>query len=191
MALSEEGRAQIVETVEVEAPAAAAGQDAVNRSEGEKLLSQAEAPAPLPTMTAGPAGTGGGQAVASPVRSVGDKTFLLHDGVWTDTTFDADRMETVPVGFGSDDYFALLAARPTWGPYLALGEHVIVVLEGTAYEVREGEAPPLVLPAGAGEPEADEPAPPPAQEDEPDNLFDVIVQAIVDLFEAIVDAFRK
>ncbi|MFN2226632.1 MAG: vWA domain-containing protein, partial [Anaerolineae bacterium] len=191
MALSEEGRAQIVETVEVEAPAAAAGQDAVNRSEGEKLLSQAEAPAPLPTMTAGPAGTGGGQAVASPVRYVGDKTFLLHDGVWTDTTFDADRMETVPVGFGSDDYFALLAARPTWGPYLALGEHVIVVLEGTAYEVREGEAPPLVLPAGAGEPEADEPAPPPAQEDEPDNLFDVIVQAIVDLFEAIVDAFRK
>jgi Ca-activated chloride channel family protein len=193
MALSEEGRAQIVETVEVEAPAAAAGQDAVNRSEGEKLLSQAEAPAPLPTMTAGPGVAGGSEPLASPVRYVGDKTFLLHDGVWTDTTYDAGRTETVAVEFGSDDYFALLAARPAWGQYLALGEHVIVVLEGTAYEVREGEAPPLDLPAGPDQPAAatDQPAVPTVEEAEPDNLFEVIVQAIVDLFESIVDAFRK
>jgi len=111
--------------------------------------------------------------------------------VWTDTTFDPDRMETVPVGLYSDDYFALLAARPEWGQYLALGDQVIVVLEGTAYEVREGEAPPLELPEGqpaaAVEPAAtDEPAP-----DEPDNLFEIVIQAMVDLFEAIVDAFRK
>ncbi|MEJ2210096.1 MAG: VIT domain-containing protein [Anaerolineae bacterium] len=197
MALSEEGRAQIVETVQVEAPAAAAGQDAVNRSEGEKMLSQAEAPLAAPTMTAAPtmaagsgSGPGAGQAVASPVRYVGDKTFLLHDGVWTDTTFDADRMATVPVGFGSDDYFALLAARPEWGQYLALGEHVIVVLEGTAYEVREGEAPPLDVPAGPASP-TDGPAAPVVEEDGPDNVLEVVVQALVDLFEAIVDAFRK
>ena len=192
LALREEGRAQIVETVQVEVPVAeAAGEDAVNRSEGEKLLSGAQAPMPLPTMTVQPGVAGSGQAVASPVRYVGDKTFLLHDGVWTDTTFDPDRMEAVPVGFGSDDYFALVAARPEWGPYLALGDHVIVVLDGTAYEVREGEAPSLDLPAV--EPTAAE-EPPPAEEAEaesPDNFFEALIQALVDLVEAIVDAFRK
>ncbi|MGC9334356.1 MAG: hypothetical protein ACP5JJ_09430, partial [Anaerolineae bacterium] len=70
---------------------------------------------------------------------VGDKTFVLNAGVWTDTTFDPDRLEAVAVSFGSDDYFALIAARPEWGRYFALGDHVIVVLDGTAYEVREGE----------------------------------------------------
>ena len=82
----------------------------------------------------------------SPVRYVGDKTFVLNDGVWTDTTFDPDKMTPIEVSFGSDDYFDLIAARPEWGRYFALGEHIIVVLEGTAYEVREGEAPPVDVP---------------------------------------------
>ncbi len=186
LALREEGRAQIVETVQVEATEApaAAGEAAVDRSEGEKVLSQALAPAAAPTMTAGPAGTSGGP-VTSPVRYAGEKTFVLHEGVWIDTTFDPDRMETVPVSFGSDDYFALVAARPEWGQYLALGEHVIVVLEGAAYEVREGEAPPLDLPAVQPTP-AEGPV-----DDEPDNLFEAVIQALVDLFNAIVDAFRR
>ena len=96
-----------------------------------------------------PSGLGGGETdeygyEISPVKYVGDKTFVLHEGVWTDTTFDPDKMEPVPVSFGSDDYFALVAARPEWGRYFALGDHVIVVLDGTAYEVREGDAPPPV-----------------------------------------------
>jgi Ca-activated chloride channel family protein len=192
LALREEGRAQIVETVQVEAPAAAepAGAAAVDRSEGEKVLSQAEAPMALPTMTAAP-GVAGGEALASPVRYAGAKTFVLHEGVWVDTTFDPDRMETVPVSFGSDDYFALVAARPEWGPYLALGDHVIVVLDGTAYEIREGEAPAVELP----ETEASATAVPQAGEesatDGPRSVFDVVLQALVDLSEAIVDAFRR
>ena len=100
----------------------------------------AVAPAVAPTMAPGvarvPTDEYGNEI--NPVRYVGDKTFVLHGGVWTDTTFDPDKMEAVAVGFGSDDYFALLANRPDWGRYLALGDHVIVVLDGTAYEVRTG-----------------------------------------------------
>jgi Ca-activated chloride channel family protein len=96
---------------------------------------------------------------AQVVRLVGSKTFILQDGVWTDTTFDPSRMSTTQVGFSSDGYFDLLSARPEWGDYLALGEHVIFVAEGTAYEVVEGEAGPVQVPPTH--------TPEPAQPDQP------------------------
>ena len=74
------------------------------------------------------------------MRTIDDKTFLLRDGVWTDTQYRED-MKTVDVGFGSADYFALLAARPEWGKYFAVGEKVIVLLDGVAYRVAEGTFP--------------------------------------------------
>jgi Ca-activated chloride channel family protein len=188
LALREEGRAQIVETVVVEAPAEAevVGEAAVDRSEGERALSQAAAPALAPTMVAAPSGAGE-PVLASPVRYAGTKTFVLHQGAWVDTTFDPDRMETVPVGFGSDDYFALVTARPEWGSYLALGDHVIVVLDGTAYEIREGDAPALELPSvEVTQPEAQTEA-----EDTPGNWFEQVIQALVDWVEAIIAAFRR
>jgi hypothetical protein len=85
------------------------------------------------------------------VKYVADKTFVFQDDVWIDTAYDVDKMTTTKISFGSDNYFELLAARPEWGKYLALGTHVIVVLEGTAYEVVEGEAlevevPPTIEP---------------------------------------------
>ena len=140
---------------------------------------------------------------------MGAKTFVLHEGVWTDTTFDEDKMEPVPVSFGSDDYFALVAARPEWGKYFALGDHVIVVLEGKAYEVREGKAPPLEVPdskdrpAGTDAPvnseptlsEAGSPASTgtPANEAESegrDSLLEAVAEAIAKLVEAIGDALN-
>jgi len=72
---------------------------------------------------------------ANPVQTVAGKTFLWQDGVWTDTTFNPDSMETVDVTFLSDAYFDLLAQFPDAGQYLALGEQVIVVLDGTAYQI--------------------------------------------------------
>jgi hypothetical protein len=66
---------------------------------------------------------------------VNDKTFLLQDDVWVDTTFQSDTMTTTPVVFLSDAYFALLDQSPLLGDYLALGERVIVVWEGVAYEI--------------------------------------------------------
>lgn len=68
------------------------------------------------------------------VRVVRDKVFVLRDGVWVDTAFDARTMRPERVVFGSDAYFKLLARRPALAPYFALGPRVIVVLDGRAYE---------------------------------------------------------
>ncbi len=89
------------------------------------------------------------------MRYVGTKTFVLQDGVWIDTTFDSERMATVPVTFGSEGYFDLLTARPEWGEYMALGTRVIFVAEGVAYEVVEEEAPPPPTPRPLGTPVRD------------------------------------
>ncbi len=183
-ALREEGRQDIAQEVQATAaPAPASGQDAVERSAGEKTLSEAEAPV-------APSGLGGGETdewgnEISPVRYVGDKTFVLNGGIWTDTTFDPDKMTPIAVSFGSDDYFALIAARPEWGRYFALGDHIIVVLDGTAYEVREGDAPPLDVPPAEQTPTAE-----PTSE-APDNPFEAILQAIADLIEAVVNHFSQ
>ena len=91
-------------------------------------------------------------ATGEVVKVVGDKVFLLREGVWTDTAFDIERMQVVRVGFMSEDYFQLAAARPEWGAYLAVGERVLVVLPGEegpiAYQVVEqGDGEPIQLPA--------------------------------------------
>jgi len=79
------------------------------------------------------------------IKYARDKVFVLRDGIWTDTTYDGS-METVNVGFGSDDYFALIAAHPEWGHYFSVGQEVIVVLDGVAYQVAEGEFAPIEIP---------------------------------------------
>jgi Ca-activated chloride channel family protein len=73
--------------------------------------------------------------VTQALQQVGDRTFLLSKGVWVDTTFDATKMTAAPVKFGSERYFALLAAHPELGRYLALGDRVIVIADGKAYAV--------------------------------------------------------
>ena len=116
---------------------------------------------------------------------MGDKTFVLHEGVWTDTTYDPDKMEPVPVSFGSDDYFALVAAQPAWGRYFALGDHVIVVLEGTAYEVRAGDALPVEKPAG-------EPAPVPGtSENDSQDQGGTALEIVLALVEEIASFFEE
>jgi Ca-activated chloride channel family protein len=76
------------------------------------------------------------------VRHMGDKTFVLRDGRWIDTVFNPDEVTTSRLAFGSQDYFDLLLEHPEWGAYLSLGEQLIVVLDGTAYEVlSSGEIP--------------------------------------------------
>jgi Ca-activated chloride channel family protein len=109
---------------------------------------------------------GGGmmpEEAAQVVRLVGSKTFVLQDGVWIDTAFDPSQMTTTPVGFGGDGYFDLLATRPEWGAYFALGERVIFVAEGVAYEVVEGEGGPVVVPPAR----TAEPSPPTTQPPQP------------------------
>lgn len=86
--------------------------------------------------------------IADRVRIVGARTFVLSNGAWVDTAFDPDSMTAQLVPFLSDAYFKFSQSRPDLGAALALGERVIVVVDGTAYEVVSAEqsAEPLNLP---------------------------------------------
>lgn len=114
----------------------------------------AEAEAPVALATAPAAATTGESvalepdAVAQTVQLVGSKTFVLRDGVWIDTAYDADVHTPQQVGFASEAYFDLLSAAPEIGQYLALGQHVLVVYDDLAYEIVEGTGETAVtLPA--------------------------------------------
>jgi Ca-activated chloride channel homolog len=133
--LSPTARAEVANqayAAEKAAPAPMAGAAAVARSMDEAGLRKAQ------TVSG---------AEHQDLRSVGDRTFVLRQGTWTDTTFDASKMTPQKIGFGSDTYFQFLSARPEWGVYFSLGQHVIVVLDGQAYEITEGDFPPLAPPA--------------------------------------------
>jgi Ca-activated chloride channel homolog len=73
--------------------------------------------------------------VANALKLVGDRTFVDQNGVWTETTFDPSVMTTIQVVFLSDEYFALLAEHPDLAEAFALGDRVIAISGGQAYEV--------------------------------------------------------
>lgn len=100
------------------------GQAAVEKAQGQGALSQAEA-APEVLFAAG----------QNQVRTVGSRSFVLQQGKWVDTRFDADKIKPLRVAFLSKEYFALAAARPDVAAALAIGERVIVVVDGQAYQV--------------------------------------------------------
>jgi len=113
------------------------GQQAVQDAAVQSALEGAAAPSDLD------------HEVSGTVRLLGSRTFV-HDGeVWTDTGYDPDRMDTIKVAFLSDDYFALAASRPELAAALSLGERVIFLWEGQAYEVVENgsQVSPIDLPA--------------------------------------------
>ncbi|NLS79704.1 MAG: VWA domain-containing protein [Chloroflexi bacterium] len=72
---------------------------------------------------------------AAEIKVVGDLAFLLRNGAWVDTRYDPSRQETQKVPFGSDAYFRLLSEHAEAGRYLSLGQQVIVILDGQAYEI--------------------------------------------------------
>jgi Ca-activated chloride channel family protein len=150
---SEEGRRETAkrEYVEMEEapPAAPSGRMAVDQAQDQLALEDSERATGVT-----------GQAV----KVIGSKTFLLREGTWIDTTFDPDRMTPLEVGFLSDDYFALVGARPAWAEYLSVGERVLVVLDGQAYRVvAEGKGErievPTPLPTPTGQVARATPAP--------------------------------
>jgi MYXO-CTERM domain-containing protein len=102
------------------APEARSGAQAVERAQAEKALAASD-------QSAAPAN--------EQVKQVGDKAFVLHDGTWLDTSFDANTMQAEPVSFGSDRYFQLIAENPELGRYLALGDRVTVLLAGSAFAI--------------------------------------------------------
>jgi Ca-activated chloride channel family protein len=112
------------------------GQEAVQKAADQGSLAGAEAPAAPP------------QEESSRVRVVGARTYVFQGGQWIDTAFDPERMETVKVSFLSDDFFALAASRHELASAFALGEAVIALAGGVAYEVvpPSADLPPVDLP---------------------------------------------
>ena len=72
----------------------------------------------------------GEKDAAAHVRAVGSKTFLLQNGLWTDSAYDPKKADKVIVLQSySDAQFALLKALPALTDYAALGDSVLVVLD--------------------------------------------------------------
>jgi Ca-activated chloride channel family protein len=115
--------------------AAPSGQIAVEKADAVGEYSQADAAITLSEET------------WQKVRIVGSRTFLLSNGIWMDTTFDPDTMVTQKIAFLSLDYFSLSNSRPEIAAAIALGERVIVVVDGNAYEVVGGDqiVPTLIV----------------------------------------------
>jgi Ca-activated chloride channel family protein len=143
---SESGREAISRDFQAEmaaeADAPSYGSSAVQKAAFQGEMAAAEAPLSGPVMLL-PTTTGadGGVSEQKPVKvgevlkQIGSKTFVFRNETWTDTAFDGSKMETEKVEFLSDEYFDLILENPVLGDYFALGERVIVVYNGTAYEV--------------------------------------------------------
>jgi len=140
MAFSEEAREGIVDQALDELlamPNIVSGEKAVGQAAAEAEFRAADVPAAIEDRAQGI------------VRIAGTHTFRLVDGVWIDTLYDLNGAPGTRVPFLSEAYFELAAATPEIGAALALGERVIVVSRGQAYEiVAEGESgDPFELPA--------------------------------------------
>ncbi|MEK7276605.1 MAG: hypothetical protein AAB427_04590, partial [Chloroflexota bacterium] len=132
------------------APAPASGAGAVQTSQDQAALQSADsAAAPSEEYT-------------DAVKILGVRAFVNVNGIWTDTQFDPSTMTTTAVQFAGDDYFDLLAARPELGAAFALGERVIVVSDGVAYEVISESAPPIEIPPSVTPEPSTSNNPPPA-----------------------------
>jgi Ca-activated chloride channel family protein len=143
---SDEGRQKAASDLAGEMPgifAPATGASAVEGAETIEEYRQAQ----------GLVDSGSGSA-----KVVGDKTFIQRDGVWIDSRYQ-EGMDAARIGFGSDNYYQLLGQRSDWGPYFALGEHVIFVVDGQAYEVTEGDYPPVEVSSASDVPDLPGPNP--------------------------------
>jgi hypothetical protein len=78
------------------------------------------------------------RAVSSVVRNVAGKTFYLIENIWTDGEFRPEsQLPQTTVKFASEDYFALIKAKPGLAEFFALGEQVVVVFEGRVFRVTQ------------------------------------------------------
>ena len=78
--------------------------------------------------------------VVQPMQYFAGKNFCQNAKFWVDTEVqkaEAAKAKRTRVKFNSDEYFALLAKEPRCSRWLALGQNVQFVLNGTIYEIHE------------------------------------------------------
>ncbi len=117
------------------------GAAAVQQSKEQNQLRGANVAPPAATYAPaapqpGTPGSSSTTTLATPIQYVGDKTFLLRNGVWTDTSYDPSRMTTRKIEFNSDAYYVLIL-NADLSKYLALGPRVVVVVNGAGYEITD------------------------------------------------------
>ena len=67
---------------------------------------------------------------------VGAKNFYNQNGIWQDADYQPERkLPEIRVKFGSEEFYALLKKEKSLAQYFALGERVVVVLNGNVYRV--------------------------------------------------------
>jgi Ca-activated chloride channel family protein len=133
---SQEGWSDAADELAREYAGPAVGADAVEKAESESNLRSAES-VPQPML---PLETHSGFVGDPVLKYVDDKTFFLQNGIWIDSQYDLEGMDVVRISFGSEVYFDLLENQPSLGKIMALGNQVIFVINGNAYEIiPEGE----------------------------------------------------
>ena len=74
---------------------------------------------------------------ATQVRVVNGRAFYQNGTIWTDATAQAEKgLKNREIRFASADYFALIERQPAVAAWLALGNEIDVVVDGTLYQVR-------------------------------------------------------
>jgi Ca-activated chloride channel homolog len=91
-------------------------------------------------------------STSSAVKQVRDKTFILHQDVWTDSAYHQNSSVKTIKAY-SAEYFDLISQHPDWAIYLSAGENMIVVLDGTAYQVVKDGAGQVSTPVADPTPE--------------------------------------
>ncbi len=128
----------------------AVGAEAVDKADAESNLRSAES-VPQAGRTVDQYS---GEIQQPQLKYVGDKTFFLQGEIWIDSLYDAVAITVTDIGFGSDVYYQLLTTRPEWGKYFALGEQVIFVVDGEAYQIVFEEQGISSLPSRLSVPES-------------------------------------
>jgi Ca-activated chloride channel family protein len=138
---TQSGRDDIQEDAELffALPSEVSGEAAVEEAADQAVLSEAEAP--FAPSAGGVVTNSAGNVVntSEVVQLAGSKTFVLRNGVWIDTAYNADGQTPQQVGFASDGYFDLLSSAPEIGQYLSLGTEVLFVYGNQVYQIVEGE----------------------------------------------------
>ncbi|MFN8676752.1 MAG: VIT domain-containing protein [Thermomicrobiales bacterium] len=136
---SEAGRQRAADQASTSiADGSSVGSAAVDRAQSVQQLADAEQAMPAPQATF-VSESGEEISAAEVLRYAGSNAFVLRDGVWTDTRYNAEKMTTTDLAFASDAYFALLEEHPDLAAAFALGQQVIVVVDGVAYRTTNAD----------------------------------------------------
>lgn len=77
-------------------------------------------------------------AASGQVRTAGEKSFVLQQGVWVDTAYTAG-VELLHLALGSDQYLELVRTRPDLAKFFAVGSPLILADGAKAFAVDLGE----------------------------------------------------